>query len=99
MRIRDFIDIYRLPHATINLKYEKTVENDPFYGILAKRYYDEAMSRHSKWLLFRNFTYGYALCQLPATFDGYFNALESQARGNYRKACRLGYEFRRIDFN
>ena len=30
MRIRDIIDIFKLPEASINLMLEKTAANDPF---------------------------------------------------------------------
>jgi len=39
------------------------------------------------------------LCELRRDFEEYFMRLEASARGNYRKALRLGYEFKRFDYN
>src|SRR5690348_5168421 len=99
VQLRDFIDVFRLPHVTINLMLDKTVGNDPFYRDLVLRTYKEANQRHPKWLLAKKFQYGFALCELPKTFDEYFMKIEASARRNYKKALRLGYRMERIDFN
>jgi GNAT superfamily N-acetyltransferase len=99
MRIKDLLEIRRLPLASINLMWEKTHQNDPFYKQIIQRYYDEAMSRHPKFPFVKKYQYGYALCKLPGRFEDYFGQLESAARGNYRKALRNGYVVKRFDFN
>jgi len=99
MKLRDFIDIFRLPRATVNLMLEQTTDNDPFYAKVVKAQYDEANSRHPKMLFARKYEYGYTLCELPKTFDDYFMKIEASARRNYKKALRLGYKTKRMDFN
>ncbi|OGR89029.1 MAG: hypothetical protein A2992_04345 [Elusimicrobia bacterium RIFCSPLOWO2_01_FULL_59_12] len=99
MRIHDLIDIYHLPPASINLMLEKTAQNDPFYAQVVKSYYAEARSRHPKLFFVEKYKYGFSLCKMPVDFETYFSLLESPARGNHRKALRLGYEMKRFDFN
>src|SRR3989338_840153 len=98
MRIHDLIDIYHLTPASINLMLEKTAQNDPFYAQVVKSYYAEARSRHPKLFFVEKYKYGFSLCKMPVDFETYFSLLESPARGNHRKALRLGYEMKRIDF-
>jgi hypothetical protein len=99
MRPRDIIDIFRLPQVSIDLMFEKTAVNDPFYGRAVKNFYKEATSRHAKLPLIRTFQFGFAVCVLPTDFNTYFMSLKSSARGNYRKAQREGYSVKRFDFN
>ena len=99
MRINDISEIYKLPEASINLMLEKTAGNDPFYAEVVKNYYAEATSRHPKLVFVKKYTYGFSLCKMPSKFETYFSMLESTARGNHRKALRLGYEMKRFDFN
>lgn len=99
MRIRDLIDIYHLPTASVNLMLEKTAQNAPFYSELVKSYHAEAKSRHPKLFFIDRYKYGFALCKMPGDFETYFSRLESAARGNYRKALKLGYEMKPFDFN
>jgi hypothetical protein len=99
MRARDIIDIFRLPRVSINLMFEKTTINDPFFGRVVKNFYKEATSRHPKLPFIKALQYGFALCVLPVDFNTYFMSLKSSARGNYRKAHREGYAVKRFDFN
>jgi hypothetical protein len=88
-----------LPKVFINLMFEKTQGNDPFYSALVKSFYKLANSRHPKIFFIKRYAYGFALCRLPLTFDEYFQNLKKSARWNYRKATRLGYEVKRFDAN
>ena len=99
MRLRDLIDIYYLPQVSINLMLEKTAGNDPFYTQIVKDFYTEVRSRHPKLFFIRKCVYGYSLCQLSINFEKYFSLLESRAKGNYRKAVKLGYKMMRFEFN
>jgi len=77
----------------------KTAENHEFYRQLVQRFYSQANSRHRRFPLIRNLQYGVALYPLPDRGETYFEAIEASARRNVRKAQRLGYSFKRIDFN
>lgn len=99
IRLKDIRDIISLPRVSINLMFEKTRENNPFFAQAVTYFYKEATSLHPKLLFVRKFQHGFALCKLPPTFDEYFKSLEFTARQNYRKAQRSGYTVRRFDFN
>jgi hypothetical protein len=100
MQWKDVVDLFSLPRVRINLMSDKTQDNDPFYAAAVSRFYREATALHPKALFVaRKYEFGYAVCALPAEFDDYFMALDSSARGNYRKALRLGYTFSRFDYN
>ena len=48
----------------------------------------------------RSQTVGVAVCRLPRDFSYvYFMQIEAAVRRNVKKARRLGYEFRRIEYN
>ncbi len=93
-------EFLNLPKLKIHLMFEKTNGNHRFYADAVQRFYDEASALHPK-LLFtaKKYQYGFAACVLPKEFDTYFMAIEASARRNYKKAQRLGYVFRRIDYN
>src|SRR5262245_11733212 len=78
---------------------DKTANNDFFYGQVVRTFYNHAVSRHPKWLLVKNYEYGFTICELPGNFETYFMNVEASARRNYKKALRLGYRMRRFDFN
>jgi len=99
MLMKDLIDIYHLPQASINLRLEKTAGNDPFYADMVNDFYADAQSRHPKLFFVRKCVYGYSLCKLPSNFETYFSLIENKARGNYRKALKWGYEVKRFDYN
>ena len=96
---RDFSEMRRLPSLQINLMRPAALENHPFYLGLVDEFYRSSYKRHPRFPLMRQFTVGVATCVLQATFDEYFSAIEASARRNVKKARRLGYEFRPIDFN
>lgn len=97
--IRDLGEIMRLPEVSIDLMHSATEDNDPFYDRIVREFYDSTRKRHRKFPLVKNWRYGVALCELPASFDDYFMYIEASARRNYKKAVRIGYEFKRINFN
>lgn len=99
MQLRDLIDIIRIPKITIHLMLEKTIDNDPFYTKLVKNYYAYVSSRHPKYFFIKRCEIGVAVCKLPPTFAEYFMQIESSARRNCRKAVRLGYETKIINYN
>jgi hypothetical protein len=100
MRLQDLIDIWRLPHVQINLMLEQTVNNEPFYAQAVKNFYRDASAPHPK-LLFAagRYQYGYAVCRLHEKFDEYFMKIDASARRNCKKAARLGYTFKRFNYN
>lgn len=89
----------RLPHLAIDLQCALTAGNDPFFERIVRDFYREAMRRHRKFPLVRQYQYGFCVCPLPAQFDDYFRAIEGAARRNYKKSLRLGYVFGRLDYN
>jgi hypothetical protein len=91
--------ILSLPKLTINLMHWATEKNDPFYERVVREFYMASRKRHRKLPLVRALEYGVAVCVMPNLFEDYFKTIESSARRNYKKAERLGYEFRRIDCN
>lgn len=92
-------ELHALPHVTINLQCAGTVDNDPFYGRVVREFYRDAMRRHPKFPLIRNLEYGFSLHHMGDGEDEYLRSIESAGRRNYKKSCRLGYHFDRIDFN
>ena len=93
-------EVSRVPRVSINLKYSRTTGNDPFYGRITRDYYRQAVSRHRRFPLIRQFEYGCAIALLPtAGGSAYRTSIEASARRNINKAMRLGYCFRRIDYN
>jgi len=99
MRIRDLLDVRKMPRVTIALMASEASGNDPFYARIVDEFYEATRQRHDKFPLVRNWQYGVALCVLPATFDDYFMAIEAAGRRNFKKAERLGYRFGAIDYN
>ncbi len=96
----DIREARELPHIEIYLMADRAeARNHPFYANLVKEHYRDATRRHPKFPLIRHIEWGVALCQLPATFDEYFMMVEGAARRNFKKAKRLGYEFRPFDFD
>lgn len=88
-----------LPQLVISLRCAETAGNDHFFEQIVRSFYREATRRHRKFPLVRNYQYGFTACQLSTEFDDYFQSIESAARRNYKKSCRLGYTFERIDCN
>lgn len=99
MLFSDLRDLRRMPRVTINLAAAETATNDPFYATLVEDFYRYVRRRHPRFPLIRAFEFGVALCTLPASGEAYMAAIEASGRRNVRKAQRLGYEFRRIQFN
>jgi hypothetical protein len=100
MRLRDLIDVFHLPKVQINLMLEHTLRNDPFYAEAVKTFYKEASTPHPKLLFMAGrYQFGYAVCKLPQKFDDYFMKIDASARRNYKKAARLGYVFKRFNYN
>ena len=88
-----------LPSVTIHLAGAETAGNDPFYARLAADFYRYVSRRHPRLLVVGAFEFGVALCELPRSPGGYEALIEASGRRNVKKALRLGYEFKRIDFN
>ena len=96
---KQFVEARALPQVTINLRCAESADNDPFFGRVVRDFHAEATARHPKFPLVRRYQYGFTVCPLGAGFDAYFGGIESAARRNYKKSCRLGYHFDRIDYN
>jgi hypothetical protein len=92
-------ELRNLPLVEIDLMYSHTKDNDPFFAQIVHDYYEEATSRHPRYLVIRQRSHGVAVCKLPPSFNDYFMLLESSARRNYKKAIREGCSFRRINYN
>jgi len=97
--LKQFLDIRRMPHVTVDLMYRVAERNDEFYQHATREYYDYTQTRIRKFPLVKKDRYGVALCVLPETFDEYFMSVEAAGRRNVRKAERNGYTFERIPFN
>ncbi|MGY3038770.1 hypothetical protein ACVWWQ_000357 [Rhodanobacter sp. TND4EL1] len=93
------IEARHLPKLRIDLQLAKTAGNDPFFEHIVRTFYMEAMQRHRKFPLVRQYQYGFCVCTLPADFKDYFGSIESAGRRNYKKSLRLGYTFSRLDYN
>lgn len=100
-RLREDIKEARtLPEKTVYLMADRAkAKNHPFYAELVEKHYNDATRRHPKFPLIRHIEWGVALCTLPATFDDYFMMVEGAARRNFKKATRLGHEFRPINYD
>jgi hypothetical protein len=95
-------ELYKLrgmPKVKVDLMADKAVDNEQFYQEMVAEYFAYTRKRHKKFPLIRHDQYGVALLKLPADFDKYFMMVEGAARRNYKKAKRLGYEFRKIVHN
>lgn len=88
-----------LPALVIDLQYARTAGNEPFFAGIVRDFHHEAMRRHRKFPLVRQYEYGFCVCVLPKSFDEYFRSIEGAARRNYKKSLRLGYQFSRLDYN
>jgi hypothetical protein len=100
MQINDLIKFIKLPKIQINLMFEKTAENEPFFAEAVQRFYRDATALHPKFLFTaRKYEYGFAACLLPRDFETYFMKVDASARRNFKKAVRMGYTFRRIQYN
>jgi hypothetical protein len=97
--VRDLWEVPRLPRVQVCLQAERARANDPFYQQLVEEFYASTQSRHRRFPLIRANRLGVALCRLPRDFKEYFMKIEAAARRNVKKACRLGYEFRQIQYN
>ena len=92
-------ELRALPPLEVNLRCAETAGNDPFFERIVRQFYRDAMRRHPKFPLVRNYQYGVTACHLTHDFNDYFKSIESAARRNYKKSLRLGYSFDRIDYN
>ena len=97
--VTDIREWLSLPLLRIDLMHAATEKNDPFYGRVVLEFHRAARKRHARFPLIRALECGVAVCVLPPSFDEYVAAIEASARRNVKKAGRLGYEFRRIDYN
>jgi hypothetical protein len=92
-------DVTHCSYISIDLMYAGTADNDPFYARVTRDFYREATRRHPKFPLVRRLEYGFAVCHLGDDYDAYLNQIDASARRNFKKSCRLGYTFGRIDYN
>lgn len=96
-------DLYNLifssPTIALSLRLDAAKQNHPFFASMANKYYQDATTRHPKMPLFGKLTRGVAVCELKGDFDIYLNGIESSGKRNVKKAKRLGYTFKLIDFN
>lgn len=91
--------IFTSPTIELSLQLDATKENDPFFASMTSKYYKDAITRHPKMPLFGKLTRGVAVCELNGDFDSYLKGIESSGKRNVKKAKRLGYTFKLIDFN
>lgn len=96
---KDYSEAKTLPETHINLLINDAAGNSPFYRDVTQAFYDDARRRHHRLPLIRQLEWGVALCEFPATFDEYFMMVEGAARRNFKKATRLGYTFKPINYN
>lgn len=97
---KDIEEIRHLPQLDIYLMADRAERNNhPFYAKLVRDHYHDATRRHPKFPLIRHIEWGVSICVLPKTFDEYFMLVEGAARRNFKKAKRLGYSFRPINFD
>ncbi|MEO7068139.1 MAG: hypothetical protein ABI114_14605 [Rhodanobacter sp.] len=92
-------ELRALPPLEVNLRCSETAGNNPFFERVVRDFYREAVRRHRKFPVVRNYQYGVTANHLTNDFNDYFKSIESAARRNYKKSCRLGYTFDRIDYN
>lgn len=98
--LRTAIAVARSPVLEVDLMLRETQGNDVFYKDLTMAFYRHATERHRKFPLVGAMTFGAAICRLPDTLLGYLSqVVEAAGRRNMQKAERLGYEFRRFDYN
>ncbi len=96
---REIFNLRGMPKIFVDLMADKADGNELFYRQMVADYFAYTRKRHKKFPLIRHDQYGVALIKLPASFDEYFMSIEGAARRNYKKAKRLGYEFRIIEHN
>ena len=97
-RLKNFLfELLSLPRVEVNLRSAETEGNDPFFESLVRDFYHDLTRRHPKFPLIRHREYGITICHLTHNFEDYFQTIGSAARRNYKKSCRLGYIFERID--
>ncbi len=96
----ELLGVYRRqPSIRICLMLDRALVNHVFFQDMVRGFYADARRRHPRFPVMRRMTSGVAVCELPATFDDYFMLIEAAGRRNYKKALRLGYEFKRLDYN
>jgi hypothetical protein len=88
-----------LPCLRVDLMYARVRRIDAYYATVTEAFYREAVSRHRRFPLVRAFTHGVALCELQGAPGDYLKRIEPSGRRNIRKAQRLGYIFKKIDYN
>ncbi len=96
---KEIFKLRGMPKVTVALMADKANSNELFYQKMVDEYYVYTRKRHRKFPLIRHDQYGVALLVLPETFDEYFMMVEGAARRNFKKAKRLGYEFKKIVHN
>src|SRR5690606_5127016 len=96
---RDAWQVRSLPRAEVKLMASAAKLNHPFYERLVQEFYAMCRRRHRRWFWIRQFEVGVALCRLQESFDEYFSSIEASARRNVKKARRLGYTVRIINYN
>jgi len=94
-----FGEILHLPTARIDLMCRTVADVDSFYEKVTRNFYCEARSRHRKLPFIGRLTFGVALCPLPPDRGAYVKQIQASGRRNARKAQRLGYECKRIEYN
>jgi hypothetical protein len=97
--VDDLRAMLSMPRIRIALMHEQTSGNDPFYERIVREFFESATRPHPKYKVLPAMRYGVACCVLAGESRAYQALIESSGRRNYKKAVRLGYSFRRIDFN
>lgn len=87
------------PKVELNLMLDGAVDNHPFFEQITRGFYREACRPHRRMPIVPAKYFGVALCPVQKEPDWYFNAIEASGRRNVRKALKLGYTFRRFDYN
>lgn len=89
----------RVPVVELNLMLDGAATNHPFFQRITREFYSSASRPHPTMPLVPAKHFGIALCPVQREPDWYFNAIEASGRRNVRKAIKLGYTFRRFDYN
>lgn len=91
--------LFRSPKIELSLKLDEIKGKEPFYEKVTQDFFKLVNSRRKKLPIFRQMTRGVAVCSLDGGFEKYIKAIESSGRRNIKKAIRLGYTFKAINYN
>lgn len=91
--------LFKTPSINLSLMINNTKNNHEFFERITREFYQLVTSRHKKMPLFGTMTRGVAICVLPGNHETYIKSIESSGHRNVKKAIRLEYTFKRINYN